>query len=68
MSLFILLSTSYWPGLPAGGFRDHGVYYLELAAAVAHDPAETGLRQVTAQPAGLTYAGHCNANHHVVMK
>ena len=55
MSLFILLSTSYWPGLPAGGFRGHGVYHLEPAAAVAHDPAETGLRQVTVQSAGLTH-------------
>ena len=51
----MLLSTSYWPDVPAGGFRDHGVYSLEPAAAVAHDPVATGLRQVTAQPSGLTH-------------
>jgi hypothetical protein len=51
----MLRLTSYWPGLPAGGFRDHGVYSLEPAVAVAHDPVGTGLRLVTAQPSGLTH-------------
>lgn len=54
----MLLSTSYWPPVPACGFRDHGVYSFEPATAVAHDPAETGLRQSTAQPSGLTYVCH----------
>ena len=54
----MLLSTSYWPPVPACGFRDHGVYSFEPATAVAHDPAETGLRQVTAQPSGLTHVYH----------
>lgn len=54
----MLLSTSYWPPVPACGFRDHGVYSFEPATAVAHDPAETGLRQVTAQPSGLTHIYH----------
>jgi len=51
----MLRLTSYWPGLPAGGFRGHGVYSLEPAVAVAHDPVGTGLRLVTAQPSGLTH-------------
>lgn len=44
----MLRLTSYWSGLPAGGFRGHGVYYLGPAVAVAHDPVGTGLRLVTA--------------------
>jgi hypothetical protein len=54
----MLLSTSYWHPVPACGFCNHGVYSFEPATAVAHDPAETGLRQVTAQPSGLTHVDH----------
>lgn len=63
----MLLPTSYWPGGPAGGFRDHGLYFLETFAAVEHDAVATGLRQVTAQSSGLIHVQYrqsvCSDKH-----